>query len=92
MGFGTGFQGAIRDLVPHAPLHARAGVLSVLLIVSYLAMGLPAIGAGFRVTATHDLLGAARELGGVVAILALLSLLSQLGRLRRERVVVAGRE
>ncbi len=82
-GFGTGFQGAIRDLVPTAPLHARAGVLSVLLIVSYLAMGLPAIAAGFRVAATHDLLGTARELGAIVATLALLSLLSQLARLRR---------
>lgn len=92
MGFGTGFQGAIRDLVPNAPLHARAGVLSVLLIVSYLAMGLPAIGAGFRVAATHDLLGTARELGSIVATLALLSLLSQLGRLRREHALATPRE
>jgi MFS family permease len=86
-GFGAGFQGAIRDLLAQAPPHARAGVLSVLLIVSYLAMGLPAIAAGFRVAASQDLLGAARELGGVVATLALLSLLSQLGILRRERRV-----
>ncbi|RYZ03702.1 MAG: MFS transporter [Myxococcales bacterium] len=83
VGFGTGFQGAIRDLVPTAPLHARAGVLSVLLIVSYLAMGLPAMGAGFRVAATHDLLGTARELGSIVAALALLSLGPQLTRRRR---------
>jgi hypothetical protein len=79
-GFGTGFQGAIRDLVPSAPLHARAGVLSIIFVISYLAMGAPAIAAGFRVVATHDLLGTAREFGVGVAALALAALL---GRLRR---------
>jgi hypothetical protein len=79
-GFGTGFQGAIRDLIPGAPLHARAGVLSIVFLISYLAMGAPAIAAGFRVVATHDLLGTAREFGIVVAALALGALL---GRLRR---------
>ena len=73
-GFGTGFQGAIRDLVPNAPVHARAGVLSVIFLISYLAMGVPAIAAGFRVVATHDLLGTARELGLVVGALALAAL------------------
>jgi hypothetical protein len=78
-GFGTGFQGAIRNLVPSAPVHARAGVLSVIFLISYLAMGVPAILAGFRVVATRDLLGTARELGASVAALALLALLALVG-------------
>ncbi len=80
VGFGTGFQGAIRDLVPSAPIHARAGVLSVIFVISYLAMGAPAIAAGFRVVTTHDLPRTAREFGVLVAALALGALL---GRLRR---------
>jgi MFS family permease len=72
-GFGTSFQGAIRNLVPSAPVHARAGVLSVIFLISYLAMGMPAILAGFPVVATHDLLGTARELGASVSVLALLA-------------------
>ena len=78
-GFGTGFQGAIRNLIPSAPVNARAGVLSVIFLISYLAMGVPAIAAGFRVVATHDLLGTAHELGLVVGALALVALA---GRLR----------
>lgn len=73
-GFGTGFQGAVRDLVPSAPLHARAGVLSLIFVIAYLAMGVPAILAGFRVVATHDVLATAREFGFAVAALALAAL------------------
>jgi MFS transporter len=80
VGFGTGFQGAIRNLVPMAPLHARAGVLSIIFVISYLAMGVPAIAAGFRVVATHDLLGTAREFGFGVAALALAALIARLVR------------
>ena len=79
-GFGTGFQGAIRNLIPNAPAHARAGVLSVIFLISYLAMGVPAIVAGFRVVATHDLLGTARELALVVGGLALAALAALAGR------------
>ncbi len=38
-GFGAGFQGAIRTVVPRAAPHERAGVLSVLFLISYLAIG-----------------------------------------------------
>jgi hypothetical protein len=41
-GFGSGFQGSIRTVVPQAAAHERAGVLSLLYIVSYLGLGLPA--------------------------------------------------
>jgi len=48
-GFGAGFQGAIRTVVPLAATYERAGVLSILYVVSYLAMGLPAVVTGFFV-------------------------------------------
>jgi hypothetical protein len=76
IGFGTGFQGAVRELVPNAPVHARAGVLSLIFIISYLAMGVPAIAAGFRVVQTHDLLGTSTELNLAVGALAVLALAS----------------
>ena len=74
MGFGAGFQGAIRSLAAAAPAHERAGVLSIAFIVSYLAMGLPAIVAGWFVTRHGDLLGTAQEFGVFVAALAAMSL------------------
>ena len=74
MGFGAGFQGAIRSVAAAAPAHERAGVMSVAFIVSYLAMGLPAIAAGWYVTRHGDLLATARDFGVFVAVLATLSL------------------
>jgi len=70
MGFGAGFQGAIRSLATAAPAHERAGVLSIAFIVSYLAMGLPAIVAGWYVTRHGDLLATAQDFGIFVAALA----------------------
>jgi predicted MFS family arabinose efflux permease len=46
IGFGTGFQGAVRTVIPTAAAHERAGTLSIVFIISYLAMGLPAVVAG----------------------------------------------
>ncbi|MGY2120060.1 MFS transporter [Nocardia gipuzkoensis] len=46
VGFGAGFQAALRMLlVTAAPMH-RAGVLSTIYVVSYLAFGLPSVIAG----------------------------------------------
>ncbi len=50
IGFGAGFQGGIRTVVPQAAPHERAGVLSLLFVVSYLGMGVPAVAAGFGAT------------------------------------------
>lgn len=51
-GFGAGFQGGLRTIVSLAGPAERAGVLAVVYIISYLALGLPAIGAGFLVVHT----------------------------------------
>src|SRR6185312_6650410 len=75
VGFGAGFQGAIRSVLPLAAPHERAGVLSVLYVVSYLAMGLPAVVAGFRVVHGGGVLTTAREYGTVVMALAAVALL-----------------
>jgi MFS family permease len=48
-GFGVAFLGALRILVGALPAEHRAGVLSAFYIVSYLALSLPAIAAGFVV-------------------------------------------
>lgn len=73
-GFGTGFQGAIRTVVPFAAAHERAGVLAVLYVVSYLALGLPAVVAGFLVVHNGGIVTTAREYGIAVIILAALAL------------------
>ena len=50
VGFGGGFQGGIRLVVPLAGERERAGVLSLLYIVSYLGLGVPAVVGGVLVT------------------------------------------
>ena len=51
-GFGAGFQGGLRTIVPLAGPDERAGVIAVVYVISYLALGLPAIGAGVLVVHT----------------------------------------
>ena len=74
-GFGAGFQGAVRTVLPIAKPHERAGLLSVVFVVSYLAMGLPSIAAGFLVSHGSALLATAQIFGAVVAVLSSLALL-----------------
>jgi predicted MFS family arabinose efflux permease len=86
VGFGTGFQGAVRSVVPFAAPHERAGVLSIIFIVSYLSMGLPAIGAGLLVARHGNIIGTAEQFGAVVMALALAAVLSA-GLRRAARVI-----
>ena len=83
VGFGAGFQGAIRMVVPLAGPTERAGVLSALYVVCYLAMGVPAVVGGLRVVYGHGLLAAAREYGAAVIALAVLALAGSAVRERR---------
>lgn len=75
LGFGGGFQGAIRSVLPLAQVHERAGLLSVVYVISYLAMGVPAVLAGTLVVYGGGLLSTAREYGLVVMALAAMALL-----------------
>ena len=84
-GFGAGFQGAIRTIVPLAAPHERAGVLSIVYVISYLAMGLPAVVAGFLVVDVDGLLPTARGYSVAVMVLAALALLGLIRPARRTR-------
>jgi predicted MFS family arabinose efflux permease len=75
VGFGAAFQGALRTVLPLARPHQRAGVLSTLYVVSYLAMGVPAVIGGYLVVHGGGVLATAREYGLAVIVLALLALL-----------------
>jgi hypothetical protein len=50
-GFGTGYLGSIRSVSQLAELRERAGLISAVYVVSYLAFSIPALVAG--VLATH---------------------------------------
>ncbi len=73
-GFGTGFQGGLRSVVAVIAPHERAGVLSVLFVISYLAMGLPAIVAGYQLAQHGDILVVAQVFGAAVVATAALAL------------------
>ena len=77
-GFGAGFQGAVRTVVPYAAPHERAGVLSVIFVVSYLALGVPAVAAGVLIAQGGHIVATASEFGAVVMLLAGLALLGTL--------------
>ena len=79
-GFGTSVQGAIGIVIPFAPPSQRAGVLSVIFLVSYLAMGAPAVVAGYLVAHGGNISIIAREFGGAVMILATLALLGAVAK------------
>lgn len=83
VGFGSGFQGGIRTVVPLAAAHERSGVLSLLYVVSYLGMGVPAVVAGFLTVHGAGLIGAAREYGAALIVLAVLALVGLLRSGRR---------
>jgi MFS family permease len=82
VGFGSGFQGGIRVVVPNAAPHERSGVLSLLFVVSYLGMGVPAVAAGFLAAHGAGLIGAARDYGVALIVLAVAAL-AALYRTRR---------
>ena len=74
-GIGAVFQGVMRTVVPLAQGHERAGVISTILAVSYLAMGLPAVAAGVLAVYGGGVLIAGQEFGAAVLVLAALALL-----------------
>ncbi|WP_207807464.1 MULTISPECIES: MFS transporter [unclassified Pseudomonas] len=82
-GFGSGFLGAVRSLVPLALPHERAGLMSAYYVLSYLAFCLPALLAGY-LARNLGLLTTTDGYGVVLIVLAvaalLLSLRPQTGR------------
>jgi len=72
-GFGASFQGGVRSVLAAASAADRAGALSVLFVLSYLAMGLPAVAAGAIVALTGNLHATAIGFGVAVIVLAALA-------------------
>jgi predicted MFS family arabinose efflux permease len=77
-GFGSGFQGGIRIVVPLAAAHERSGLVSLIYVVSYLGLGVPAVLAGFGVVHGGGLIDTTRYYGAAVIALATLALLGLL--------------
>ncbi|WP_336354312.1 MFS transporter [Pseudomonas atacamensis] len=76
-GFGSGFLGAVRSLVPLALPHERAGLMSAYYVLSYLAFCLPALLAG-HLARSFGLLATTDGYGVVLIVLALAALLLSL--------------
>jgi len=83
-GFGAGFLGALRSVVPLALPHERAGLMSAFYVLSYLAFCLPSLLAGnlirsFGLIATTD---------GYGVVLIVLTLGALAGLLRQDALRV----
>lgn len=78
LGFGSGFNGAVRRLVPLAAAHERAGLMSSFFVLSYLAFSLPAIAAGL----CAGLFGLQATALGYGALLVVLAATAVAGMLR----------
>lgn len=72
-GFGVGFQGALRSVLPLAEAHERGGLLSTIYVLSYLSFSLPAIAAGL-LTQSFGLVPITYGYGLMLIALALLAL------------------
>ena len=83
VGFGAGFLGVLRTLLPQAAPHERAGLLSAIYVVSYLSHSIPAVAAG-AVAGRIGLVPTAVGYAGMVMVLAVVVLLGLLrNRTRR---------
>ena len=77
VGFGAGFLGVLRTLLPQAAPHERAGLLSAIYVVSYLSHSIPAVAAG-AVAGEVGLVPTAIGYAGMVLLLAVVVLLGLL--------------
>ncbi|MDI5963454.1 MFS transporter [Streptantibioticus silvisoli] len=92
VGFGSGFQGGIRTVMPLARPHESSGVLSLLFVVSYLGMGVPTVIAGFLVVHAGGLTTTAQEYGVALIVLAAFALLGLLRGGRDRAAVLPGEQ
>ncbi|OXS20493.1 MFS transporter [Pseudomonas rhodesiae] len=76
-GFGAGFLGAVRSVVPLAEPHERAGLMSAFYVLSYLAFCIPSLLAG-TLTRTFGLIATTDGYGASLIVLALSALMALL--------------
>ncbi|TFY97012.1 MFS transporter [Ramlibacter humi] len=88
-GFGASFQGGVRSVLAAASAADRAGALSVLFVLSYLAMGLPAVAAGAIVALTGNLHATSIGFGLAIMALAALARLGLRDGVQAERLPIA---
>lgn len=72
-GFGAGFLGALRSIMPLALPHERAGLMSAFYVLSYLAFSLPSLLAG-NLTRVFGLIPTTDGYGLVLILLAIAAL------------------
>lgn len=85
VGFGAGMQGGMSTVVPLVAERERPRVLSVLYLICYLGMGLPAVVAGVLVVHGGGLAAATRDYALFVVAFALATLIAllRIGRAAR---------
>lgn len=76
-GFGSGFLGALRSVLPLALPHERAGLMSAFYVLSYLAFCVPSLLAG-NLTHSFGLIATTDGYGVVLIVLALGALVALL--------------
>jgi predicted MFS family arabinose efflux permease len=87
LGFGPAFVGAYRTVVAFAVPDDRAGLITAVYVVSYLATGIPAVIGGIA-TSRYGLSRTALVYSLVVAALAAVAVILLIGRIRgSERAV-----
>jgi MFS family permease len=85
VGFGSGFLGALRSVMPLAEPSERASLMAAFYVESYLANSLPAILAGYMAKQL-DLLTVANIYGGTLTLLSFVGLVLAIARHRGRRV------
>ncbi|MFE7894571.1 MFS transporter [Streptomyces sp. NPDC057412] len=85
VGFGSGFQGGIRLVIPKVEAHERAGALSLLYVVCYIGLGIPAVIAGVLVVHGGGLITTSKEYSIALIVLALAAFAGLLRSGRREK-------
>ena len=73
-GFGAGFLGALRSIMPLALPHERAGLMSAFYVLSYLAFSLPSLLAG-NLTRVFGLIPTTDGYGAILIVLSAAALL-----------------
>jgi predicted MFS family arabinose efflux permease len=86
IGFGAGFQGAMRNVLPQAKPDQRADLLATFYVISYLATSVPAVAAGIAV----PLLGIRMTATSYSTVVILLSLAALVGTLIPRKEPTAG--
>ena len=86
MGFGAGFLGAVRSVMPLAQAHERAGLMATFYVLSYLAFCIPAIIAGCLVP-VFGLLATANGYAALQIMLCVIALFGMWQRRDAHQVV-----